>query len=66
MDGLWAVWALLCLLLLFLLIWTAYRSYVRKSLRAQARRRAALNTLLAEADALQQQSRTEDPAPDEQ
>lgn len=49
---------------LALLLWASYRSYRRKTRIAQARHRAALNTLLAEADELAQQSRREPEADD--
>ena len=53
------LWVALALVLLVVigLAWTSHRRHKR---RAEARSRAALNRLLAEADALEQSARQED------
>ena len=64
MDATGGLIALAVVLVVALLGWWSYRQYRRKARIAQAKSRAALNRLLAEADALQQAHRQdpEDPA----
>ena len=54
------LWVTLALLAVVVLV-AAWASHRRRTRRAQARSRAALNTLLAEADALEQEARRRDP-----
>lgn len=53
------LWVTLALLAVVIAL-AAWASYRRRARRAQARSRAALNTLLAEADAIEQQHRRGD------
>lgn len=54
------IWVTLGLLVVVVAV-AAWSSYRRHQRRAQARSRAALNRLLAEADAIEQQARRDDP-----
>ena len=53
------LWVTLALLAVVIGV-AAWSSYRRRARRAQARSRAALNTLLAEADAIAQEARRRD------
>jgi len=54
------IWVTLALLAVIVGV-AAWSSYRRHQRRAEARSRAALNRLLAEADAIEQQARRDDP-----
>ena len=62
MDGIGLLIGVVFALGLVLLLLASYQSYTRKRRVAQARRLAALNTLLAEADEIAQQAHSSDPA----
>ena len=54
------IWVTVGLLAVVVIV-AAWSSYRRHQRRAEARSRAALNRLLAEADAIEQQARRDDP-----
>ncbi len=59
MNAIGLLFGLVFALGLVFLVWASLRSYRRKKRIAQARHRAALNTLLAEADELAQKAKRE-------